>query len=699
MRFTIADVVFVSESLSLTKEVFGKAASGLPEKYIYGHWSVDEMLSPDNDNTPTVLIILVTQALIASDKFIQLAEKISERMSKKKAHYFRSYIVPHDMSFDEFMIQCNREEALKKIRDVVHLDRFSGPDEVLNETVRFLDNEGNTRRYYGYVQFKNILRVFTGLLSGTLIWICTIASYSTLILYFCPGKYFQAANKYIADIFDPAVPTGNLYFWATIMLGITLSVPLANTLYLLRFGFIFFIKQLFISIKDSKSGWYFVITYLGFIVTIYFIVSVVHPGWSLILLSVATGCCLDTIRRSYYVGRRGFLIKKIDGSSYTKTGKKLKKGLLNSVGNSILHAFHLAYLPAKRARVFISYTHSCEWSQKIADELYENFNKQNVICFVDKYGIARGSSWRLALHEKLISEASHVICLVSKETVVKGADPKDNTGWPSVEIETALKIRAITGTPTIYVLLKEDMNEQEIQSPTPVYKEIFRQEKEKQDKPGEPSVPVIRNADHVVSELSRTLSVPDISTSVLGIWSVLWGTLLGFMGMFTSFIKGIMTVTAGIAFLTCLMLTAFKNQNMSSLDEYIKMITLQIDNEIEKIISSAYCLPVFLFACYLIAVELTQIIESKFYIAHKKRIKSYLISQLIVLSLSVIYIYMALPYLSEANRIVGFIFLTAGFFLTSTSNRDAVDSTGSCYYRNDLTKGMNPKNRFKSKNS
>ncbi|MDR2120507.1 MAG: toll/interleukin-1 receptor domain-containing protein [Tannerella sp.] len=353
-------------------------------------------------------------------------------------------------------------------------------------------------------------------------------------------------------------------------------------------------------------------------------------------------------------------------------------------GNNILHALRLPYLPPKRTKVFISYTHSCEWSQKMADELYESFNKQNVICFVDKYGIARGSSWRLALHEKLISEATHAICLVSEKTAKKE--------WPAAEIETALKVRSITGIPNICVLLKEDMNVQETQSYTPVYKEIFNQET--QERYGNLFVPVIRNTDGVVSELSKTLSYPDISSGVLGVWSAAWGMVWGLMELLTYYIKGIITVLAGMSFLVWLMVLTIQNRvDMSSMEAGGKALAIHIGNKIEDIVSSGFGLPVFLLACYLVSVELTQIIEGNFYVAYKTRIKSYLISQLIVLALSVACIYMALPCLPETYIILGFLFLMSGFFLTSGANDSVVDA-GHCYYRNDSNRGTDTKRRL-----
>ena len=184
MRFTVLDIVFVSESLSLTKEVFGKVALNIPQKYFSGHMSIEELLS--SGNTPTALVVLVTPELMASNQFKQLGEYILNRMNSKDAHYFRTFIIPHGISFDDFMELCNsgKNETLNEISDVVHLDRFKDQDDILNEIVRFLENEGNTRRYYGYIQFKNILRVSAGLISSVIIWSCTIVSYVMFILYY-----------------------------------------------------------------------------------------------------------------------------------------------------------------------------------------------------------------------------------------------------------------------------------------------------------------------------------------------------------------------------------------------------------------------------------------------------------------------------------------------------------------------------------
>jgi len=678
MRFTILDVVFISENIFLTKEAFGKVSSNISKKYYSGHMTIEELLT--SGNTPTVLVVLLTPALMASDRFDMLTKYITSRMSSKDARYFRTYIIPHEMSFDEFMEQCDsgKNKALNEIGDVVHLDRFKDQDDILNEIVRFLENEGSTRRYYGYIQFKNILRVSVGLISSVIIWSCTIFSYLMFIVYFWLWKFFPELQKYIIDVFDTSVPTGNLSFWITMMLGISMVIPIANLLFLFRFGFSSFIKQLLISLRERKSVWYFFVTYFGFVTAINFMVTVVLPNMSILLLSLAIGFCLDCIRRTYYIGRKGFLIRKIDKNLCTPKGKSINNHILYSGEHNILHALHVPYSSPYRAKVFISYTHSCEWSQKMADELYEELSKNKIICFVDKYGIARGSSWRLALHEKLITDATHIICLVSEKTAIKE--------WPAAEIESALKIRSITGTPNIYVLLKEYMNEQEIMSPTVIYEEIFKREKE-----GDSFVSVIRNDKDILSKLVNTLSIPDFSSNILGVWNYILRIPLLIMEFITRSVKGILTVAGGIGFLIYMMFLIFQNysviNSMDSMFDVCKLLALNVGNKMEKIVNSGFYLPVFLFACYLVSVELTHMVEKTFFVAYKSRIKSYFISQLIILSLSVIFIYMVFPYLSISNIIVGFIFFVTGFFLTSASNKIDVDIIGSCYYRNDSNKG------------
>jgi hypothetical protein len=88
-------------------------------------------------------------------------------------------MVPHGMSFEAFkqLLDEGKNEALNEIGDVVHLDAFKDTEDIANELSRFLDNEGNARRYYAYTKALDLLRIAVGALSAVVLTVCTLLSF------------------------------------------------------------------------------------------------------------------------------------------------------------------------------------------------------------------------------------------------------------------------------------------------------------------------------------------------------------------------------------------------------------------------------------------------------------------------------------------------------------------------------------------
>jgi hypothetical protein len=668
MRFTICDVVFVSEDITLTKEVFGKFAADLPSEYISAHLSVEELLS--EDNFPTALVVLATQQLIDSKSFGRLSEYIVKRMNSPYARYCRTFMIPHDMTFEQFKKQCDsgHNEGLNEISDVVHLDSFKNPDDLKDEMMRFIKNEGNAQRYYKYVGFKNMLKIVSGSLCNFLIWISIIASVLMYLFYFYLGKYSPEVHNFIFRIYEDNGSVSPLKYGLTLMLGLATVIPLVNLFYVLRNG----LKNFFVNNQREKNLWYFIGQYLVLALVIDFAYKVVNPDWQMIVLALSAAITIDVVRRSYYSGYRGYTVKEVDKSIYTAREQKLSKNILYSTESAIFDALHLPYTSSMRNKVFISYTHSCKWSVDMAEQLYQHCNKNGVICFVDKYGIARGSSWRLALHEKM-TDATHIICIVSEQTAQKA--------WPAAEIETALRMRAKTSMPKIIVLLPERFDETTVKSPTVVYEEVFKQKNEEAK-----FVRVINSMDGVVPALCNSLSRGNHSSGILGTWEL----PIVLLQLLTGFVKGIFTVLSGISFLIYMGIVVINNYSkLTTLEAALSLVQTKIGGLIQSIVLSDYCFFVFVLASYFTSVEITAIVEDTFLIARKKKINSYLVSQLIVLAFSLCVLYAAFPYLPVSGFIAGGIALIAGCFLTSASNKSQVEISDELYYRNDSNKGMN----------
>jgi hypothetical protein len=671
------DVVYVCETVQEAQEAFGQILIKLPKKYLSCRMSVDEILS--SDNLPYALVVLVTPSFLHSESFSRLSKYIAHRMNKSEGRYFRAYMLPHKMPFAEFkdMLDSGKHESLNELGDVVHLDAFNDQDDLLNELISFLDNEGNARRFYVYVKFCDVFKVCTGFLSSLILMLCLAISYVLVLCYFLKHQngspIFLSAHNFIVSLFT--LPEFNaLRFFTTVVLIVSLTVPISNILYLLRNGFLMLVSQFAILFRGFKSKLYFLITYFGFIMTIALLVKLVRFDFYVVFVSIMFGFCLDGIRRLYYSGRRGFILRKIDKDLCTKQGESLDNTLLGSGNHSILNALRLPYTPSKRSRVFISYTHSCAWSRGIVDVLYDSLSKKGIISFVDKYGIARGSSWRRALHEKM-SDATHVICVASKAATQKE--------WPAAEIESALKMRTATGAPSVIVLLPEDLNEDEIENLTVIYKEVFLHRGDQI-----PFVRTIRDIEGVVPALSNSLSKPNTDISILGsLFYEFWHIIFAAMEFLAHKIKEELTILLGISCTIYVSIPVVLHfSEIKTLEITFQLFADQLERITSYIMASGFCLPIFALSCYLISTEITNMLDNAFWINHKHKLKSIMISQIIVLLVSIIFVAKLFSQISYAGLIFGFIAFVAGIFLTAAANKTQVETIGRSYYRNDSNK-------------
>jgi hypothetical protein len=676
MRFTAVDVVYVSGNVQEASQAFSEVSQKLPNQYISCHMTISELLA--SDNMPYALLVLVTPDLLTSPAFVDLSEYILKKMNGPDGRSFRAYMIPYRMSFEELkeLLDRGTNEPLNQIGDVVHIDAFKDHADLIGEVSRFLNNERNAARFYAYTKLRDVFKICLGFMSGILILGCSLAAYSISMLYFLKIANetwaVSALYQWIADVSD----LRNHQIAVQMLLGISLVIPIANILYLCRFGLKQFIPQTASSLKGLKSKLYFASTSFGFILTILYICAAVQPGIGIFILSLALGFCMDGIRRLYYRGYRGFIVRRLDTALCTEQREKLSKKILLSGQRSMINALRIPYLQPKRARVFISYTHSCDWSTKVVDRMYRQFSQDGLICFVDKHGISRGSSWRRAIHEKM-SDATHVICVASENTVRKE--------WPAAEIEAALRMRAATGSPMITVMLPESLDESEIEKITAVYKEIFARQGDRLS-----FVRTIREIDGGVQALSHSLACQNACSGLLGsVFHHLWRAVFDLAEGITMKAKNILTLILGISFLGYISFLVIQNFTaLKTLEDFFTICATRFSDMNRTLSSSWFRHPVWILACYFLAVEIVSILDDLLLVGYKNIQKTYLISKMIVLSLSAIIITLLIAYIPFAIIVFGVVLFVAGGFLASSANRTQVEINGMSYYRNDANKGM-----------
>jgi hypothetical protein len=168
----------------------------------------------------------------------------------------------------------------------------------------------------------------------------------------------------------------------------------------------------------------------------------------LILLSIATAFMTDALRRGLYsvVRQRMALAKPETGNKKTAA---LDPVLLNTRSRSIGSIFRIPYMRKKRRVVFISYTHASEWAVNVSESIYKTLTDKNIPCFLDRHVIKRGSSWHRCLIERM-DTAFYMICLVDEHSV--------NNEWPAEELETALRLKSVNGSPIVYLLKKSGVD-------------------------------------------------------------------------------------------------------------------------------------------------------------------------------------------------------------------------------------------------
>ncbi|MDR1271539.1 MAG: toll/interleukin-1 receptor domain-containing protein [Clostridiales Family XIII bacterium] len=460
----LSSIVFCTDGSSDFDELYSTLTwrnEGIPLKTAL----CDEMAQYLESVSPSGVILPITERMIENASFGECVKAITEYMNAATGTSFRCFVYPVSISYDLFLEACEGKsdaihlnEGLALIQENIHHAPFGGPDDLFKEVARFEANAGNVRNYYSAVHLKLDLQTVI----GNLMQVAAVASHIITVVL---GLLFL--EKFCAKIFpsillplhDRAMALLDTKYLPIIMLAfaICLIFCVTNILYWFKGGSGELANRVG---TGGAAKAVFAYCYLLPIPIISFFYLIYKEHWRLLLLCIAAGIVVDVLRRCRYSVKRGRIALSRVGNNYDD---RVDPRLLKVRSRFVGAPYRVPWLTRERKPVFISYTHSSKWSSNTASDLYDELTKHGLPCFLDKHDIMRGSSWHKRLIEKM-GEASQIICLVDDISIDKA--------WPAEELQTALKLRRISGDPTIYLLVKQGLRTAELKKTT-IFEEVL----------------------------------------------------------------------------------------------------------------------------------------------------------------------------------------------------------------------------------
>jgi len=532
---------------------------------------------------PVSMILPVSDSMISSASFGEGVKQITDYMNNAMGTSFRCLIYPLGMSYEIFIGECDtacrakymgmpHNEGLYLIQEHIHHAEFAGTDDLIIEFAQTVKNAETIKNYYNAVTIRGWVQTFAGYLMqlGTIIAHIATPVIALLLdektsVNLIPA--LQKPHEWMLGLLESRwLPLIALSFAVALIYSVT------NILYWLKSTS----KKL--SEMSANMTSYGALMYSGlpFVCNILLFRLVFREHWTLLLLCIATAFCMDIIRRSRYntIRRREALKKP---SVAEKRILSLDQKLLDVRSRFVSAPFRVPYLDRERRPVFISYTHASTWAQNMAERLYRELTERGTPCFLDKHNIQRGSSWHKRLIESM-DTAHTVICLVDEYSI--------GNAWPAEELETALRLRSISGNPNVYLLLKKGLKPEEL-NPMPIFKEVLQ----RTDTDQEMAI-VLREADESPVLIAEQLQKHELANSVFGIFG---SVILDFCRRPLNFLTLATTSLLWIAFV----IAALVNLKLQF-----------FENQVER--SEVACLIWFLLACYVVTVSIIDVLMRGF---------------------------------------------------------------------------------------
>jgi len=451
------------------------------------------------------VVILFRMELLQKLEFNTLLKYVLKRCGHRKGRYFRCYVFPQDMSPEEFMqlVDSHKYETLNQLADIIHLskDRVLDSADLDNALYRFAKQLPNEKRFYFQTLINTYIKATFGI-AGQALQIL-----GALFLLLRGLAWLSENTPELAKIAHPlyAFFSANeeLIQQATWFSVATVCILAASMLlYLFHEGakassFGTEIMRKLRTVWDKAL--------LLSILLLPFLASAIighfnlWPSFSVRPFILAL--LIDVVRRAGYSGRKALMILHLSEKNHSSTLEELGANLRNDRYGGLSAALRFPYTAKGNARIFISYTHTSDWSQRVVNDLYPLLLSHGTIVFVDQHNISLGANWRRAIHDRM-ADSTHVICLADETSVQKP--------WPAAEIEAAMRLRKLSHTPRIIVLAKKDLDVSSLSGIKPVFQHIFSNENS-----FDPPVQMIREQPGLLNVLANSLGCPDVNNYVL----------------------------------------------------------------------------------------------------------------------------------------------------------------------------------------
>jgi hypothetical protein len=417
---------------------------------------------------PVAVILPVTGSVIRMRGFSSSARSITDWMNAIAGTAFRCYIYPLTMEYEQFRKECDTaceykkrnqpyNEGLYLIQDHIHHAAFSSVEELTEELRQFIKNADTINNYYYAMQVEIFFKTCVGFLLQA---ITVVSHLTTIVIGLLLSKRLSTdIIPYFSELHETVLEYLQTPLLTPIMLAfcICFVFSMTNTIYWLKNG-----SLNEIALRMGSPLFLYSYPLLLPVFTLFSLVYQQHIYLTLFCIAVAF--MTDIARRSccYTAQRQRAALKKPDMRD--RRNSPLSKQILDVRSKISGSPYRIPYLCRDVQPVFISYTHSSKWATKRAEQLYDELNRRGVPCFLDAKIIKRGSSWHRRLKEKLDS-ASVVISLVDELSI--------KNPWPAEELETALLLRSISGSPNVYLLLEKDLKLESLEK-MPVFEEIIK---------------------------------------------------------------------------------------------------------------------------------------------------------------------------------------------------------------------------------
>ena len=478
-----ADIVFLTNGLTdKTKQVLSQLKTNVSHRIIT--CTINEyLLKPLKGKT---VFYPVTKNELLSNEFSKLVDCILKQFNRREGLYFRFYLFSVDFSPEEMirMIDTEQCEALSKLADVVHLAP-SSLNVLVSKIKTFLKHRNEIRRYYAFRRFEALFQLLVGGLSRLIV----IASALIIALNYLGFK--QLLPAFLLSFYSDFVNNPN-YGLINLIAG---GIAVAPAVFILQF----FIRKgpntgggsETTRILENNFDYLRISCIIMVIIGGGWLLHQSYQGFLIMASTIVCGCIINAAGRMFFSGKRLFLINSIRSDQCTPKGKKLPKKVIRRTASIVEKIMKLPIFlpPSHISSVFCSYTHSSTWSNQMVENVLKECKEYGCRCFVDKYGIEPGSSWRHQLRQSMI-DADYVLCFCDDKSIRKP--------WPAAELELALRLRSCSVSPTIIVVTPQDFVDENISDKFPVFESVFLSE-------GDPFrfVKVARDSGSMITDLTK----------------------------------------------------------------------------------------------------------------------------------------------------------------------------------------------------